>query len=111
MLSSIYSDRRQLIHNTIPPQTTRTTEGVGVGTAAAATTIVSPHFILSISGMLFSIEALGRALPRVGHALRALVERETRGRRDRWLVLEEEGGGGDDGDDEDGVGLGEEEDA
>lgn len=52
-------------------QTKRTSEG------EEATAIVSPHFILCISGMLFSLDGLGRALLRVGHALRELVERET----------------------------------
>jgi len=51
-------------------QTKRTSEG------PEATTIVSPQFILVISGMLFSLDALGHALLRVGHALRGLVERE-----------------------------------
>lgn len=51
-------------------QTKRTSEG------EEATAIVSPRFILCISGMLFSLDGLGRALLRVGHALRELVERE-----------------------------------
>lgn len=40
------------------------------------TDLVSAEFILAVSGMLFSIEALGQSLLKVGSALRELVERE-----------------------------------
>ncbi len=67
------------------PTTRRSTQTKRTSEGEEATAIVSPHFILCTSGMLFSLDALGRALLRVGHALRDLVEREAA--RGRFLTV------------------------